>query len=95
MHKFIWLLLLCIGGLAISLFMCGLHAADFNKRCEAQVIADHKPYLTKEQWLEVIEAGLGEGAVDEKHAQELRNHVEEVYKTPGYAGRVCKTGKEV
>ncbi len=88
--KVIAVALFVLGVLWILWGLSGAFAADFNKKCEAQVIADFKPFLSKEQWLEVIEAGLAEGAVDEAHAKELRNHVEGVYKSPEYAGRVCK-----
>jgi len=47
--------------------------------CEARIIAEHSQFLTREQWVEVIDVSESQGAFTADHAQSLRDLIDEAY----------------
>ena len=53
-----------------------------DRVCEARVIAEHKPSLSREQWLEVVDVAEESGRIAASHAAELRQMIAEAYVAP-------------
>ena len=66
--------------------------------CDARMIATYAPTLSKEAYLEVINAMEMDGAIDTKWAAELRKLIEEAYTVPNIPAWVrskCAAKEEV
>ena len=50
--------------------------------CDARMIAEHAPSMTKDQYLEVVAVLEADGAIDREWADELRALIKEAYSTP-------------
>lgn len=74
----------------LGLTVCGAAAAApiVERVCEARVIAEFKPVLSHEQWLEVVEVGETSGQITAEHAAQLRELIAEVYATTDIAAWV-------
>jgi hypothetical protein len=65
-------------------------------RCNAEIIAEFSPKITRDEWLETIDALSDSNAIDKKYAAELRLLVFEAYDVSDLAGWVehtCKKSK--
>jgi hypothetical protein len=72
----------CIGAvLGLTVAGAAEAAPTVERVCEARVIAEFKPMLSHEQWLEVVEVGEDSGQITAEHAAQLRELIAEVYAT--------------
>jgi hypothetical protein len=67
-------------GLTVSA-TAGAATLTLEPFCEARVIAEFKPKLSHEQWLEVVEVSEEIGQITAEHAVQLRELIAEAYAT--------------
>lgn len=67
--------------------------ANFEKeyRCDAEIIAEFASKITRNEWLETLDALKKDGTIDSKYAAELRLLIFEAYDVSDLAGWVEQT----
>ena len=90
---------LFIGAVLALVAAAPVAAAPIIERvCEANVIAQYKHLLSREQWLEVVEVGEASGQISESHAAQLRELIAAAYSTEDLSAWVqglCPSGSKL